>query len=87
MLAVAKSIGEHMTDYRIIINKSTVSVGTAGKVRDCVKEVLEQRGLSIEFDVVSNPEFLKEGATIDDFMKPDRIIVGTDNRSCAHRWT
>ena len=79
VLAVARSIGENMDDYRIIVDKSTVPVGTADKVKAEVDSALEQRGMSLEFDVVSNPEFLKEGAAISDFMKPDRIIVGTDN--------
>jgi UDPglucose 6-dehydrogenase len=79
VLAVAQSIGEHMDSYRIIVDKSTVPVGTADKVRDTVRGVLNGRATELEFDVVSNPEFLKEGAAIDDFMKPDRIIVGTDN--------
>ena len=79
VLAVADSIGQHMNNYKIIIDKSTVPVGTAEKVRAKVNKVLEERKLSLEFDVVSNPEFLKEGAAIDDFMKPDRIVVGTDN--------
>ncbi len=79
VLAVARSIGENMDDYRIIVDKSTVPVGTADKVKAEVHKVLNERGASIEFDVVSNPEFLKEGAAIGDFMKPDRIIVGTDN--------
>ncbi|HFE32623.1 MAG TPA: UDP-glucose/GDP-mannose dehydrogenase family protein [Gammaproteobacteria bacterium] len=79
VLAVANSIGEHMDEYRVIIDKSTVPVGTADKVRDKVNEVLKNRGVAVEFDVVSNPEFLKEGAAIDDFMKPDRIVIGTDN--------
>ncbi|QJD29466.1 UDP-glucose dehydrogenase family protein [Methylococcus geothermalis] len=79
VLAVARSIGERMRDYRVIVNKSTVPVGTADKVRGAVGEVLARRGAAIEFDVVSNPEFLKEGAAIEDFMKPDRIVVGTDN--------
>lgn len=79
VLSVAKSIGEHMSDYRIVVNKSTVPVGTADKVREAVKASLQNRGGTFEFDVVSNPEFLKEGAAIDDFMRPDRIIVGTDN--------
>jgi len=77
--AVAKSIAEHMNEYRVIINKSTVPVGTADKVRETVLSALEQRDKNIDFDVVSNPEFLKEGAAIDDFMKPDRIVIGTDN--------
>lgn len=79
VLAVAKSIGQHMDDYRIIVDKSTVPVGTADKVNAEIRKTLDDRGVSAEFDVVSNPEFLKEGAAISDFMKPDRIIVGTDN--------
>ncbi len=79
VLAVARSIGEHMEEYRIIVNKSTVPVSTADKVQAEIDAVLAKRGKAIEFDVVSNPEFLKEGAAINDFMKPDRIIVGTDN--------
>ena len=79
VLAVAKSIGERMNDYRIVVDKSTVPVGTADKVRETIQGELDARGAGLEFDVVSNPEFLKEGAAIGDFMKPDRIIVGTDN--------
>jgi UDPglucose 6-dehydrogenase len=79
VLAVARGIGEHMDEYRIIVNKSTVPVGTADKVRVAVRESLAKLGRDIEFDVVSNPEFLKEGAALDDFMRPDRIIIGTDN--------
>jgi UDPglucose 6-dehydrogenase len=79
VLAVAAGIGRHMSDYRIIVNKSTVPVGTADRVRSEIRRQLAQRDASVEFDVVSNPEFLKEGAAVDDFMKPDRIIVGTDN--------
>ncbi len=79
VLAVARSIGEHMEEYRIVVDKSTVPVGTADKVRAEIEFVLSERGKTVEFDVVSNPEFLKEGAAIGDFMKPDRIIVGTDN--------
>lgn len=79
VLSVAKSIGEHMTDYRVVVDKSTVPVGTADKVRAKILETLKTRGAQFEFDVVSNPEFLKEGAAIDDFMKPDRIVIGTDN--------
>jgi UDPglucose 6-dehydrogenase len=79
VLAVADSIGSAMTEYRIIVDKSTVPVGTADKVSKTIIAALKNRGESVEFDVVSNPEFLKEGAAINDFMKPDRIIVGTDN--------
>jgi UDPglucose 6-dehydrogenase len=79
VLAVARSIGERMQDYRVVVNKSTVPVGTADKVRDAIAAVLADRQSGVEFDVVSNPEFLKEGAAIEDFMKPDRIVVGTDN--------
>ncbi|MBX3695753.1 MAG: UDP-glucose/GDP-mannose dehydrogenase family protein [Steroidobacteraceae bacterium] len=79
VLAVARTIGEHMTEYRVVIDKSTVPVGTADKVKAQIAATLKQRGADVEFDVVSNPEFLKEGAAIGDFMKPDRVIVGTDN--------
>ena len=79
VLAVAKSIGEHMSEYRIVVDKSTVPVGTADKVKATIQEALDHRQESIEFDVVANPEFLKEGAAINDFMKPDRIVIGTDN--------
>ena len=79
VLAVGKAIGENMDSYRIVVDKSTVPVGTADKVKAEIEKALEARGKSVEFDVVSNPEFLKEGAAISDFMKPDRIIVGTDN--------
>ena len=79
VLSVAESIGRHMDDYRIIIDKSTVPVGTADLVRDKVLSVLAERNVSIDFDVVSNPEFLKEGDAINDFMKPERIVVGVDN--------
>ncbi len=79
VLAVAKSIGEHMEGYRVVVNKSTVPVGTADRVRATLQNALTARGQNVEFDVVSNPEFLKEGAAVDDFMKPDRIVIGTDN--------
>ncbi len=77
--AVAESIARHMSDYRLVVNKSTVPVGTAGVVAARIDSMLKQRGEKVRFDVVSNPEFLKAGAAIDDFMKPDRIIVGTDD--------
>jgi len=79
VLAVARSIGTRMKDYRVVVNKSTVPVGTADRVKEAVNAVQVAEGKSVEFDVVSNPEFLKEGAAIEDFMKPDRIVVGTDN--------
>jgi UDPglucose 6-dehydrogenase len=84
VLAVAESIAEHMTGFKVVVDKSTVPVGTGDKVAQRIHETLGKRGVDIEFDVVSNPEFLKEGAAIGDFMKPDRIVVGTENsRSIA----
>ncbi|HEU0198390.1 MAG TPA: UDP-glucose/GDP-mannose dehydrogenase family protein [Nevskiaceae bacterium] len=79
VLAVATTIGRHMTDYRVVISKSTVPVGTADKVRAAVASALSARKAEIDFDVVSNPEFLKEGNALSDFNKPDRIIVGCDS--------
>ncbi len=79
VLAAARAIGENMEEYRVVVDKSTVPVGTADKVSAEITKALEARGKSVEFDVVSNPEFLKEGAAISDFMKPDRIVIGTDN--------
>lgn len=79
VLAVAKTFGENIKKYTILVTKSTVPVGTAEKVRAEIKKALKKRGEEIPFDVVSNPEFLKEGSAIDDFMKPDRIVVGTDS--------
>ena len=83
VLAVAETIGRHMDEYKIVVTKSTVPVGTADKVRAKVTDTLAARGAKLEFDVVSNPEFLKEGAAIADFMKPDRVVVGTDNPRTA----
>jgi len=77
--AVARSIGEHMTEYKVVVDKSTVPVGTGDKVKAAVRAGLDKRSLELDFDVVSNPEFLKEGAAITDFMKPDRIVVGTES--------
>ncbi len=79
VLAAAQSIGRHMTDYKVIVDKSTVPVGTADRVRDAVTQALAARGLQMEFAVVSNPEFLKEGAAVEDCMRPDRIIIGADD--------
>src|ERR1700677_2285084 len=80
VLAVARTIGELMNNYKVVVTKSTVPVGTADKVRTAVRESLAKRGSSLDFDMASNPEFLKEGAAIADFMKPDRDIIGTDSR-------
>ena len=79
VLAAARAIGERMTDYKVIVDKSTVPVGTADKVHAAVAEALAARGETMEFSVVSNPEFLKEGAAVEDFMRPDRIIVGAED--------
>ena len=79
VLSVAESIGKCMAEHRFVVNKSTVPVGTADKVRERISSVLAERGAEIGFDVISNPEFLKEGAAIEDFMRPDRIVVGTDS--------
>ena len=76
VLAAARAIGHHMDDYRLVVGKSTVPVGTADKVRALIAGELARRGRQIEFSVVSNPEFLKEGAAVDDFMRPDRIVIG-----------
>ena len=78
VLSVARTIGERLRRYAVVITKSTVPVGTADKVREQVTAALAARSAAVEFDVVSNPEFLKEGAAIQDFMKPDRVVVGTD---------
>jgi UDPglucose 6-dehydrogenase len=79
VLAAARNIGRHMTDYKVIIDKSTVPVGTAGRVKAAVAEELAARGIALDFAVVSNPEFLKEGAAVADFMRPDRIVVGAED--------
>ena len=78
VVAAARNIGRHMTEYRVVVDKSTVPVGTADKVRAAIAEELKQRGVQVDFSVVSNPEFLKEGAAVEDFMRPDRIVVGSD---------
>jgi len=83
VLGVAREIGKSMNEYKIIVDKSTVPVGTAKRVKEIIKEVIVERSADLEFDVVSNPEFLKEGAAIEDFMHPDRIVVGVDNQKSA----
>jgi UDPglucose 6-dehydrogenase len=83
VVAAARNIGRHMTDYKLVVDKSTVPVGTADKVKAALQEELAKRGMAIEFNVASNPEFLKEGAAVDDFMKPDRIVIGTDSENAT----
>ncbi|MBI3778649.1 MAG: UDP-glucose/GDP-mannose dehydrogenase family protein [Gammaproteobacteria bacterium] len=79
VLAVAREIGRHISRYTVVVDKSTVPVGTADKVRDAIREELKKRGVDVPCDVVSNPEFLKEGAAVEDFMRPDRVVIGTDS--------
>jgi UDPglucose 6-dehydrogenase len=79
VLDVAREVGEHINDYVLMVTKSTVPVGTAEKVRKAIQGALDKRGVDIEFDVASNPEFLKEGAAVEDFLKPDRIVVGVNS--------
>ena len=79
VLAAAGAIGRHMSDYRVVVDKSTVPVGTADKVKEEIDRQLKKRGMQVPFSVVSNPEFLKEGAAVEDFMRPDRIIIGSDD--------
>lgn len=85
VLNVASEIGQHMSDTLIVVDKSTVPVGTADKVKKVIQQELDKRGKAIEFHVASNPEFLKEGDAISDFMKPDRVVVGTDDRETAEK--
>jgi UDPglucose 6-dehydrogenase len=79
VIEVAKSIGKSINDYLLIITKSTVPVGTANKVREAIEDEQLMRGVKIDFDVASNPEFLKEGTAIDDFMRPERIVIGVES--------
>ena len=83
VVAAARNIGRHMTDYKVIVDKSTVPVGTGDKVKAAVAAELAQRGVATPFSVVSNPEFLKEGAAVEDFMRPDRIVLGCDDDQAA----
>ncbi len=87
VLAVAKTIGANMKKYTLVVTKSTVPVGTAHKVKDTIQAELDKRGVSIEFDVASNPEFLKEGNAIDDFMSPDRVVVGVESEQAKKLMT
>src|SRR3954463_9871589 len=84
VLAAARAIGRHMQGYKVVATKSTVPVGTADKIRLAIEEELKRRGARVDFSVVSNPEFLKEGAAVEDFMRPDRVVVGAeDERAIA----
>ncbi len=84
VLAAARNIGRHMTDYKVVVDKSTVPVGTGDKVRAAIAEELAARGVDVPYSVVSNPEFLKEGAAVEDFMRPDRIVVGAEDEQAIH---
>lgn len=84
VLEVARSVGKHMNKYLVVVTKSTVPVGTAKLVKEAIQEELHNRGVNIDFDVASNPEFLKEGAAIEDFMRPDRVVVGVESEKAKH---
>lgn len=84
VLAAARNIGRSMTDYKVVIDKSTVPVGTADRVKAVITEELAARGVAVPFAVVSNPEFLKEGAAVQDFMRPDRVVIGADDEQAVH---
>lgn len=87
VLDVAKTVGQHMNDYVLLVTKSTVPVGTAALVRECIQRELDIRGVTIDFDVASNPEFLKEGDAISDFMSPDRVVVGVESERAKELMT
>ena len=87
VLQVARTIGQNLNHYVVVVTKSTVPVGTAKKVHDVIEEELQKRGVSVEFDVASNPEFLKEGSAIKDFMSPDRVVVGTESEKAKEVMT
>lgn len=83
VFSVAKDIGNYINGYKVVVNKSTVPVGTAEKVKNIILDTMKERGVEFEFDVVSNPEFLKEGAAVEDFMRPDRVVIGADNKKAS----
>src|SRR5690606_3786240 len=83
VLSVAREIGQSISSYTIVVTKSTVPVATSAKVKAAVRPALEERGADVEFDVASNPEFLKEGSAIDDFLRPDRIVIGTETNRAS----
>jgi UDPglucose 6-dehydrogenase len=85
VVAAARNIGRHMTGYKVVVDKSTVPVGTADRVREAIADELAKRGAQIPYAVVSNPEFLKEGAAVEDFMRPDRIVIGSDDEEATRR--
>ena len=87
VLEVARTVGQHMNKYLVMVTKSTVPVGTARKVKAAIQAELDKRGVQVEFDVASNPEFLKEGNAIDDFMKPDRVVVGVESERAKELMT
>src|SRR3712207_1346850 len=87
VLQVAETIGEHLNKYVVVVTKSTVPVGTATKVKHAIQAALDRRGVSIKFDVASNPEFLKEGNAIKDFMSPDRVVVGVESEEAKRLLT
>jgi len=84
VIAAARNIGRRMTDWKIVVDKSTVPVGTADRVREAIREELVRRGVEVPYAVVSNPEFLKEGAAVEDFMRPDRVVIGADDERAVH---
>lgn len=84
VLNAARNVGKYMNDYKVIVDKSTVPVGTAAKVKAAILEELQRRDVDIAFSVVSNPEFLKEGVAIEDFMRPDRVVIGSDDENAIH---
>ena len=84
VLQVADTVGKYMNGYLVVVTKSTVPVGTASKVKEAIKDALKERKANIDFDVASNPEFLKEGAAVDDFLKPDRIVIGVESEKAKN---